>query len=232
MRADGLLQSAREARASPPSRRDSDRRKIRRRTQGLASQVGSRETIITGRDTTARPRRRLHKLVDRPPRPPTQTVTPASISGQVPFDRRGKASDACSLNGSSMSELRHLFPSWGFLLQILAILHFLRRRPESYWFFIILFGGFLAPACTSLRKCFPTSGSFATPCKDSAAGRASKESKPISSIILRPRITRSSANCTKIKASTQRAAKPSPMRLRRAAIPFTRFIRERYAPWQ
>src|SRR5438105_11440846 len=41
-----------------------------------------------------------------------------------------------------------------------------------------------APACISLWKYFLTSGSFATPCKDSAAGRASKRSKPISSIIL------------------------------------------------
>src|SRR5262245_44410928 len=33
-----------------------------------------------------------------------------------------------------------LFP-WGFLLQGLAILHFIRRRPDNYWLFIIIFLG-------------------------------------------------------------------------------------------
>lgn len=33
-----------------------------------------------------------------------------------------------------------LFP-WGFILQGLAIVHFIRRRPDNYWIFIILFLG-------------------------------------------------------------------------------------------
>ena len=57
-----------------------------------------------------------------------------------------------------MSELRHLFPSWGFLLQILAILHFLRRRPESYWFFIIFFGGFLGASVYIIVEMLPDLG--------------------------------------------------------------------------
>jgi len=32
----------------------------------------------------------------------------------------------------------HLF-SWGFVLQALALVHFFRRRPEGYWFFVIMF---------------------------------------------------------------------------------------------
>lgn len=32
----------------------------------------------------------------------------------------------------------HLF-SWGFILQALALIHFFRRRPEGYWFFVIMF---------------------------------------------------------------------------------------------
>ena len=32
----------------------------------------------------------------------------------------------------------HLF-SWGFVLQALALIHFFRRRPEGYWFFVIMF---------------------------------------------------------------------------------------------
>jgi hypothetical protein len=30
---------------------------------------------------------------------------------------------------------------WGFVLQALALVHFLRRRPEGYWFFVIMFLG-------------------------------------------------------------------------------------------
>jgi hypothetical protein len=37
--------------------------------------------------------------------------------------------------------LSHLFYPWGILLQILAIVHFVKRRPESYWLWIILIGG-------------------------------------------------------------------------------------------
>ena len=34
-----------------------------------------------------------------------------------------------------------LFYPWGIILQALAIVHFIRRRPDNYWFFVILFLG-------------------------------------------------------------------------------------------
>ena len=37
----------------------------------------------------------------------------------------------------------HLFWPWGFVLQALALIHFFRRRPEGYWFFVIMFLGAL-----------------------------------------------------------------------------------------
>lgn len=40
-----------------------------------------------------------------------------------------------------MGLLSHFFYPWGFLLQGLAIVHFIRRRPDNYWFFVILFLG-------------------------------------------------------------------------------------------
>ncbi|MFY9562473.1 MAG: tetratricopeptide repeat protein [Terriglobales bacterium] len=40
-----------------------------------------------------------------------------------------------------MGFLSYLFYPWGFLLQGLAIVHFIRRRPDNYWIFIILFLG-------------------------------------------------------------------------------------------
>jgi hypothetical protein len=40
-----------------------------------------------------------------------------------------------------MFSLISLFYPWGFILQALAIVHFIRRRPDTYWLWIILIGG-------------------------------------------------------------------------------------------
>jgi hypothetical protein len=40
-----------------------------------------------------------------------------------------------------MFGLSHLFYPWGILLQLLALVHFVKRRPETYWLWIILIGG-------------------------------------------------------------------------------------------
>jgi hypothetical protein len=40
-----------------------------------------------------------------------------------------------------MGSLYSLLYPWGFILQVLAIIHFIRRRPEGYWLFVILFLG-------------------------------------------------------------------------------------------
>ena len=37
--------------------------------------------------------------------------------------------------------LSDLFYPWGFILQLLALVHFFRRRPDGFWFFVILFLG-------------------------------------------------------------------------------------------
>ena len=42
-----------------------------------------------------------------------------------------------------MFALSHLFYPWGIILQAIALVHFVRRRPEWYWFWIIVAGGFL-----------------------------------------------------------------------------------------
>jgi len=33
----------------------------------------------------------------------------------------------------------HLYP-WSLILQVLALVHFVKRRPENYWLWIILLG--------------------------------------------------------------------------------------------
>src|SRR6266705_270071 len=40
-----------------------------------------------------------------------------------------------------MSSLFYFFSPWGIILQALAIVHFIRRRPDTYWLWIILVGG-------------------------------------------------------------------------------------------
>jgi hypothetical protein len=42
-----------------------------------------------------------------------------------------------------MGNMSFLFYPWGFVVQAFAIWHFIKRRPENYWFYIILFGGVL-----------------------------------------------------------------------------------------
>lgn len=40
-----------------------------------------------------------------------------------------------------MGMLAHFLYPWGLLLQVAAIVHFIRRRPDTYWLYIILFLG-------------------------------------------------------------------------------------------
>src|SRR5437867_4017315 len=40
-----------------------------------------------------------------------------------------------------MRSLGFLIYPWGLILQAIAIVHFIRRRPDNYWFFIIVFLG-------------------------------------------------------------------------------------------
>src|SRR5215510_8704754 len=67
-----------------------------------------------------------------------------------------------------MGALSGLFYPWGFVLQALAILHFIRRRPDTYWLWIILIGGGLgalvyiaaevAPDASLLRNAYDAMG--------------------------------------------------------------------------
>ncbi len=57
-----------------------------------------------------------------------------------------------------MFGLSYLFYPWGFIVQGLAILHFVRQRPENYWFYIIFFGGFLGASVYILAEVLPDLG--------------------------------------------------------------------------
>jgi hypothetical protein len=51
-----------------------------------------------------------------------------------------------------------LFYPYGFLLQALAILHFVRRRPDTYWLWIILMGGALGALIYIAIEVVPDAG--------------------------------------------------------------------------
>jgi hypothetical protein len=57
-----------------------------------------------------------------------------------------------------MGFLSSLFYPWGFLLQGLAIVHFIRRRPDNYWFYVILFLGPIGAVVYLLVEALPDIG--------------------------------------------------------------------------
>src|SRR5438128_9644262 len=57
-----------------------------------------------------------------------------------------------------MGFLNYLLYPWGFILQGLAIVHFMRRRPDTYWIFIILFLGPLGAIIYLLLEAAPDLG--------------------------------------------------------------------------
>jgi hypothetical protein len=54
--------------------------------------------------------------------------------------------------------LSHLFYPWGLILQGLAIVHFIRRRPDTYWIYVILFLGPIGAAVYLFAEALPDIG--------------------------------------------------------------------------
>jgi hypothetical protein len=61
-----------------------------------------------------------------------------------------------------MGSLFFFLHGWGFLLQALAIVHFIRRRPDTYWIFIILFLGWIGAAIYIVAEVVPDAGLLST----------------------------------------------------------------------
>ncbi|HEY6764302.1 MAG TPA: tetratricopeptide repeat protein [Candidatus Sulfotelmatobacter sp.] len=51
---------------------------------------------------------------------------------------------------------------WGIIFQAFAIIHFIRRRPDTYWLFIILIGGWLGALVYILVEVIPDAGLLST----------------------------------------------------------------------
>jgi hypothetical protein len=61
-----------------------------------------------------------------------------------------------------MGSLFFFLHGWGFLLQALAIVHFIRRRPDTYWIFIILFLGWVGAVIYFVAEVVPDAGLLST----------------------------------------------------------------------
>jgi hypothetical protein len=57
-----------------------------------------------------------------------------------------------------MSGLFFLFYPWGLILQVIAIVHFVRRRPETFWLWIIIIGGGLGAVVYIAAEVIPDLG--------------------------------------------------------------------------
>jgi hypothetical protein len=57
-----------------------------------------------------------------------------------------------------MGLLSHLFYPWGLILQAVAIVHFIRRRPDTYWIYVILFLGPIGAVVYLLAEALPDIG--------------------------------------------------------------------------
>ncbi len=53
-----------------------------------------------------------------------------------------------------MGLLSHFLYPWGLILQGLAVIHFIRRRPDTYWIYVILFLGPIGAMVYLLPKRF------------------------------------------------------------------------------
>jgi hypothetical protein len=54
------------------------------------------------------------------------------------------------------------FSWWSIALRIVAIVHFIRRRPDTYWLFIILIGGWLGAVVYIVVEVIPDAGLLST----------------------------------------------------------------------
>jgi hypothetical protein len=61
-----------------------------------------------------------------------------------------------------MGSLFFFLHGWGFLLQAVAIVHFIRRRPDTYWIFIILFLGWVGALIYIVAEIIPDAGLLST----------------------------------------------------------------------
>jgi hypothetical protein len=104
------------------------------------------------------------------------------------------------------------FFQWGILLQVLAVLHFIRRRPETFWLWVIIFFGPPGAFIYILMEVVPDLGLLRQSFE--GFGRR-KRIKYLEALVLQnppPAISRSLAISISMRASTPRRASASTRR--------------------
>src|SRR6202167_3369 len=61
-----------------------------------------------------------------------------------------------------MGSLFFFLHGWGFILKGVAIVHFIRRRPDTYWIFIILFLGWVGAVIYIAAEVIPDASLLST----------------------------------------------------------------------
>ncbi len=87
--------------------------------------------------------------------------------------RRTAADRIEPCDGSRKGIFGSLFYPWGLLVQAAAIIHFIRRRPDTYWIFIIIFLGALGALIYLCVEALPDLGLLRHHSRGSRAASAS-----------------------------------------------------------
>src|SRR5215469_1356155 len=94
-----------------------------------------------------------------------------------------------------MGGLGHLFYPWGIIVQGIALWHFVKRRPEGYWLWIIIFGGVLGAGVYVFAEMIPDLGLLRRTVQGLGDGRGSQSSRIKFWTIRRREIWKSWQNC-------------------------------------
>src|SRR3984893_11453931 len=96
-------------------------------------------------------RSRACRVRDAAPKPSSLARVGQRLSSHHP------ATSACYIR-FRMGSLFFFLHGWGFLLQAVAIVHFIRRRPDMYWISVILFLGWIGAAVYIVAEVIPDAG--------------------------------------------------------------------------
>ena len=80
------------------------------------------------------------------------------LAGEVGAFGNNRPISACYIARTFMGILQRIFNPWSFLVVALAIIHFIRRRPDTYWLYIILFLGPLGASIYLVVEALPDLG--------------------------------------------------------------------------
>jgi hypothetical protein len=73
-------------------------------------------------------------------------------------DKLGAGFHLSPKDHKQMGMLTRFFYPWGLILQVIAIVHFIRRRPDTYWLYIILFLGPVGALVYIFAEMLPDAG--------------------------------------------------------------------------